>query len=779
LQEPPVPPRKLDSQIPRDLETIVLKCLAKDASGRYATAEELAEDLRLFLAYRTIRARRASRWEQTRRWCRRNPVVASLLAAVAVLLVAVAVVSAFYAAHQKAAAIELVGALKDTEKAERAARLREAEALIGQAHGTRNSRRPGQRIEALAALEKALALGRELDQPAEWFDRLRTEAIAALALPDVEVVREWEGWPAGTVGPEFDDNLERYALLATDGTMSVRRVSDDSEIARWQEGTVSQLRFSPDGRFLCVCHSPSGRLTVRRLDVPEPIICHQETKARNGEAMEFSPDSKRLAYFLRTDTRVAVVDLASKQVRYLPPTGAENQEHIRFAPDGRRFALLIRRSGKWAVEVYDATTGQVQRSFPQPTTVSHLAWNPDGRTLAICCNDQVIRLWDLASGRLLWSQPHPTTVSHLVWHPDGRTVATCCDDLHIRLWDLASGRLLRVLEGHNDVGIQCAFTHTGDWLVSNDWDNTLRIWELSSGRQLLRYSAGGGLRVSSEDRVVAARIRDSTSTQLLRLHAGREYRTISAVVSRRRNIHYEFPKVHSTLQRPVAGRHGHRRLGGTNRSRRRPRSRRLRGLGGVGLATALGALRGSAHVRIVRLSPLADACRPGGARALPPRTVRTAPPNKGCAPVGQQPRWANYRHSETEQRRGCRASGHALPNRPFAAAGRSPLLRGQPGRPLGCHRQPLKLRRLRGQGLGRRDRQTGREVPGARDLLGRVQPGRPLAVDERRWLPALGSRLLDGGAKDRRRVVLLLPRKPAPGGGKIAQRNPPGPPRER
>jgi serine/threonine protein kinase len=86
-QDPPLP-RKLEPRIPRDLETIVLKCIARSAGRRYATADELAEDLRRFLSDRPILARRTSWSEQTWRWCRRNPVVASLVATIAVVLTA-------------------------------------------------------------------------------------------------------------------------------------------------------------------------------------------------------------------------------------------------------------------------------------------------------------------------------------------------------------------------------------------------------------------------------------------------------------------------------------------------------------------------------------------------------------------------------------------------------------------------------------------------------------------------------------------------------------------
>ncbi|HEY7426639.1 MAG TPA: protein kinase [Gemmataceae bacterium] len=77
----PVRPRKLNPAIPRDLETIVLKAIAREPSGRYQSAGELAEDLRLFLDDQPIRARRISAPERLLRWYRHNRVVAGLLAA--------------------------------------------------------------------------------------------------------------------------------------------------------------------------------------------------------------------------------------------------------------------------------------------------------------------------------------------------------------------------------------------------------------------------------------------------------------------------------------------------------------------------------------------------------------------------------------------------------------------------------------------------------------------------------------------------------------------------
>ena len=79
-EEEPRRPRRLDDTIPRDLETICLKCLSKAPGQRYATAAALAQDLKRYLAGRPILARPASSHERAVRWVRRRPAIAALVA---------------------------------------------------------------------------------------------------------------------------------------------------------------------------------------------------------------------------------------------------------------------------------------------------------------------------------------------------------------------------------------------------------------------------------------------------------------------------------------------------------------------------------------------------------------------------------------------------------------------------------------------------------------------------------------------------------------------------
>ena len=181
--EEPARPRAVDSRIPRDLETIVLKAAHKEAQRRYQTAEEMGEDLRRFLANEPIRARRTSGLVRVRLWSRRNPALAGLV----LLLALVAAVSTAAAFYLRATLVESEANRQRAEKAELEGKHELWRSYLTQAKAGRMSRQPGQRFASLRAILAALALPLP---PGRSRDELRTEAVAALCLPDLELDRE-------------------------------------------------------------------------------------------------------------------------------------------------------------------------------------------------------------------------------------------------------------------------------------------------------------------------------------------------------------------------------------------------------------------------------------------------------------------------------------------------------------------------------------------------------------------------------------------------------------
>ncbi|HJT35691.1 MAG TPA: serine/threonine-protein kinase [Pirellulales bacterium] len=165
IHEEPPSLRKLDPSVPRDLETICLKCLEKSPDRRYATARDLADELRRYLAGEPILARPVGRLERTWRWCRRNPVVAGLTAAVCLILVAGTGISSYFALEAERRADEAEMSAKralDAQRAEAAQLVRTRAALAAQTQAKEAEER-ARRAETTAKNEARAAIDRFVD----------------------------------------------------------------------------------------------------------------------------------------------------------------------------------------------------------------------------------------------------------------------------------------------------------------------------------------------------------------------------------------------------------------------------------------------------------------------------------------------------------------------------------------------------------------------------------------------------------------------------------------
>jgi serine/threonine-protein kinase len=210
VSDEPVPPRQLNARVPADLQTIALKCLSKEAGKRYSSAAELADDLERFLAGEPIKARPVGRLERAAKWLRRNPALAGVVAAAA-LVVVLGTAGAVYAQQQRLLGRERAASgraqaeagLAQAVELRRGYRFADAQAMLKQVHGWANQAEDSQLEQRLAQAEIDLALARELDG-------VRQQAAT-------QVEGKWD--PDGRMREKYPQVLSRHGLDVLEGDL--------------------------------------------------------------------------------------------------------------------------------------------------------------------------------------------------------------------------------------------------------------------------------------------------------------------------------------------------------------------------------------------------------------------------------------------------------------------------------------------------------------------------------------------------------------------------------
>jgi WD40 repeat protein len=460
LHEDPRPPRSYRPGVPRDLETICLKCLAKAPGGRYAGARELAEDLHRFLVGEPVRARPPSVLYRSGKFVRRHKALVAAAGGIAAAL---------------AAGILATGVAALSEARQR--RLADASARQAEV-----ARQEAVREAYQARLAAALA--------ALGDDNVREAAGQLDAVPPG--ARGWEWRYANAL---LDDSLavvhdagrflvpcpagERFASITDQGVCLW-----DATSGRRSAPLTSDV---PDG--LNAVTTPAGRLVLAADSRAGPVrVLGEDGRVRQRltlagkihiHASAFDPAGKHLACAWLTDRdakELALFDLATgRQMARFAPVGAEIRA-IAFGPDGRR---LVTGSDDRVVRVWDAASGTCLQTFDGHTgLINAVAFAPDGRVVLSCAVDQTFRQWDLASGKVVDERyGHDGPVNAVAYSPDGRWIASGGADGTIRYWKAAGGPAVAVLHGHTAPVFRLAFGRDGRRLASVSRDSEGRAWE--------------------------------------------------------------------------------------------------------------------------------------------------------------------------------------------------------------------------------------------------------------------------------------------------------------
>lgn len=475
----PVSPRLLNPQIPMDLETICFKCLSKEPQQRYPSAKELADELARFHNGVPILARPISRPARVWRWCRRNRIVAGLLATVAASLLIGTAVATYFALEARSGEEAAVDAAekyreqtKRAVKAESKARTAEADAKAKEADAVANAARATRERDKADA---NLHVVRMLLAATKWRDaqigQLKSDLEAARPQPGQVDYRGWDWYYLTSLC-----NRDLSTVSYGSGASMFSRL----DCAAW----------SPDGRWIATSkpHGPAG---LANLHVTNSVTGGEEFThligLSNIEALAWNPGQTQIAALDLLG--LSLFDMKARKIeRFNVGVKAFLGATLSWNSDGKRIAIC---SFDPVAKIWDVPGEKELLSLELEGYAMGLAWDPSDErlaTISMAGDDDpfeglIIEIWDTENGKRLHNlRAHSERRGCLAWSPDGKTLATAADDGQIVFWDPTDGRQLQSIRAHNAPVDSLAWSVDSQQIASGSGDHTIKVWDARTGK---------------------------------------------------------------------------------------------------------------------------------------------------------------------------------------------------------------------------------------------------------------------------------------------------------
>jgi WD40 repeat protein len=507
--EDPVSPRRLQPRLARDLETICLRCLEKQPSQRYASAEALADDLRRFRYHKPIHARPASVVDRFGKFAGRH--TAALVAGVGVGMAAIvglafALIFAITEGRQRRMA-EDYAVLVDQER-----QVALHEAYRGQLAAASAALLAHDVPETVFHLDSAPESLREwewhylrsrLDESSIVYRPAEGESLQLLPnMPGIGIARtaasgvrlsDAEDQPTLVFPFKFNGVLR---LGSTPGeTRVISLEADGTEVLDGEGKHLLRLPHadraiaSPDGTKVALDHLPADRMTIYQVRDGQALFS-LVGHAKHICAAAFSPDGKQIAT-ASEDGTARVWNAADGKEKWVLRGHTAKVIRVAYRPDGKR---LLSASADGTVRQWDAETGaESEPPYDRHAgAVTAAVYSPDGSQIASGGPDRTVRVWRAAGRRdVVVRHGHTGAIGELAFAPDGRRLASFGPDGTVRIWDLSEQTIFPGLRGHTSDVSRVAYSPNGRWIASASWDGTVRIWDASTREvhRVLRHAS--------------------------------------------------------------------------------------------------------------------------------------------------------------------------------------------------------------------------------------------------------------------------------------------------